>query len=150
MPRPPCCRRIEGKPPCPVFKPAGVPARKLASVIMNLDEFEAVRLADLEGLYQADAAARMNVSRPTFGRIIESAHRKIAEALVRGQALVIEGGPVVAADIGDAACPPCSHAWRGSGRCPHCDPGATRLQELLPPENENTVCPGRRRRCRRS
>jgi len=85
VPRPPCCRRIEGKPPCPVFKPAGVSARDLTSVTMTLDEFEAVRLADLEGLYQADAAEHMHVSRPTFGRIIESAHRKIAEVLVRGQ-----------------------------------------------------------------
>jgi predicted DNA-binding protein (UPF0251 family) len=59
---------------------------------MTLDEFEAIRLADLEGLYQEQAAGRMQVSRPTFGRIIESAHRKVAEALVQGRALVIRGG----------------------------------------------------------
>jgi len=61
---------------------------------MSLDEFEALRLADLEGLYQEQAALRMNVSRPTFGRIIDSAHRKVAEVLVHGKALRIEGGPV--------------------------------------------------------
>ncbi len=94
MPRPPCCRRIAGPPPAALFKPAGVPACDLATVNLTLDEFEAVRLADLEGLYQATAAERMGISRPTFGRIVESAHRKIAEALVHGRALVIEGGPV--------------------------------------------------------
>jgi predicted DNA-binding protein (UPF0251 family) len=68
--------------------------RDLDEVVMSLDEFEAMRLADLEGLYQEQAAARMNVSRPTFGRIIDSARRKVAEALVHGKALRIEGGPV--------------------------------------------------------
>jgi predicted DNA-binding protein (UPF0251 family) len=61
---------------------------------MTLDEFEAMRLADLDGLYQEQAAQQMNVSRPTFSRIIESAHRKMADALVHGKALHIEGGPV--------------------------------------------------------
>ena len=61
---------------------------------MTLDEFEAIRLADLEGLYQEQAAETMSVSRPTFSRIVESAHRKIADVLVHGKALRIEGGPV--------------------------------------------------------
>jgi len=61
---------------------------------MTLDEFEAMRLADLDGLYQEQAAEQMNVSRTTFSRIIDSAHRKTADALVHGKALRIEGGPV--------------------------------------------------------
>lgn len=61
---------------------------------MTLDEFEALRLADLDGLYQEKAAAEMNVSRPTFSRIIASARLKVADALVHGKALRIEGGPV--------------------------------------------------------
>ncbi len=61
---------------------------------MTLDEFEAMRLGDLEGLYQEAAAEQMKVSRPTFSRIIDSAHRKVADALVHGKALRIEGGPV--------------------------------------------------------
>ncbi len=61
---------------------------------MSLDEYEAIRLADLEGLYQEQAASRMNISRQTFGRIIESAHRKVADVLVNGKALKIEGGDV--------------------------------------------------------
>ena len=94
MPRPPCCRRIDGRPVAPVFKPAGVRWVELENVGMTLDEYEAIRLADLEGLYQQDAAERMEVSRATFGRILESAHRKLADVLVHGKALRIEGGPV--------------------------------------------------------
>jgi predicted DNA-binding protein (UPF0251 family) len=66
----------------------------LEEVVMTLDEFEAVRLADLDGLYHGRAAERMGVSRPTFSRIVESAHAKIADALVHGKALRMEGGPV--------------------------------------------------------
>lgn len=61
---------------------------------MTLDELEALRLADLDGLYQETAAARMGVSRQTFGNIIERAHRKVADALVNAKALRIEGGHV--------------------------------------------------------
>ncbi len=77
-----------------IFKPAGVPVRYLDEVVLSLDEFEALRLADFEGLYQEQAALRMEVSRPTFGRIIDIARRKVAEALVHGKALRIDGGPV--------------------------------------------------------
>jgi predicted DNA-binding protein (UPF0251 family) len=68
--------------------------RTLDEVVMTLDEFEAIRLADLDGLYQESAAAQMGVSRPTFSRIAAEAHRKVADALVHGKALRIEGGPV--------------------------------------------------------
>ncbi len=94
MARPFCCRKISGKPVAGVFKPAGIPARELDFLVLTLDEFEAMKLADLEGKYQEEAAQLMHISRPTFGRIIESAHRKVAEALVLGKALRIEGGPV--------------------------------------------------------
>lgn len=94
MPRPPCCRRISGKPIVSVFRPAGIPACRVDQIVVTLDEFEALRLADLESLYQEEAAVRMKVSRATFGRILESAHRKLADALVHGKALRIEGGPV--------------------------------------------------------
>jgi uncharacterized protein len=94
MPRPFCCRLIAGKPAASVFKPTGIPMPELEMVVMSLDEFEAIRLADLVGLYQEQAAEQMGVSRPTFSRIVESAHRKVADALVHGKALRIEGGPV--------------------------------------------------------
>ena len=94
MPRPCCPRRIAGRPVAVVFKPAGIPMREIEEVVLALDEFEAVRLADLDGRYQEEAAGLMNVSRPTFSRVIESAHRKLADVLVHGKALRIEGGPV--------------------------------------------------------
>lgn len=94
MPRPYCSRRVGGRPGAPVFKPQGVPLDDLDEIVMALDEFEAVRLADLDGLYQEEAARRMRVSRPTFNRIVEAARRKVADALVHGKALRIAGGPV--------------------------------------------------------
>ena len=69
-----------------------------------MDEFEAIRLADLEGLYQEDAADRMGISRQTFGRIVASAHAKVAEALVKGKALKIEGGAVAACGVKSSGC----------------------------------------------
>jgi predicted DNA-binding protein (UPF0251 family) len=94
LPRPFCCRRICGEPPAAVFKPAGIPLREIDQVVMTLDEFEAIRLADLAQLYQEKAAKQMGISRPTFSRIIDSAHRKLADALVHGKALLIDGGVV--------------------------------------------------------
>lgn len=80
-----------------MFKPAGIPGRMLDEVIITLDELESVRLADFEGLYQERAAELMGVSRPTFGRIVEAARRKIADALIHGKVLRIAGGPVAEA-----------------------------------------------------
>jgi len=94
MPRPPRCRRVAGKPGACVFKPAGVPACRLQWLDLTLDEFEAMRLADLDGLHQEEAAARMRVSRQTFGRIVENARRKVTQVLASGMALNIEGGTV--------------------------------------------------------
>jgi len=129
MPRPKHCRRICGMPARTYFKPAGVPLTALEEVVLELDELEALRLADLEGLYQEEAAERMKVSRPTFGRIIETARRKVAEALVAGKALRIEGGEVtmeILKVVRVFRCSDCSHSWElpyGGGRpaeCPAC------------------------------
>jgi len=97
MPRPQKCRRIAFQPGVVYFKPAGIPVRELEEISLTLDEMEAVRLADLEGLYQEDAAVRMNVSRQTFANILGSARRKIAETITQGKALKIGGGNI---DIG--------------------------------------------------
>lgn len=94
MPRPKCQRHVCGVPDKNYFKPRGIPSFELEEVVLNLDEYEAIRLADHEQLYQEEAAAQMNISRQTFGRIIESAHRKIADVLISGKALKIEGGEV--------------------------------------------------------
>lgn len=98
MSRPCRCRRIRCKPDANYFKPRGIPLDVLEEVKLTLDELEAVRLADLEGFYQEDAAKKMNISRQTFGNIIESAHKKIADVLLNAKALKIEGGTVKRAD----------------------------------------------------
>jgi predicted DNA-binding protein (UPF0251 family) len=120
VPRPQCCRRVAGPPLASIFKPAGVPVRQLEQVTLTLDELEAIRLADLEGLYQEQAAERMGVSRATFGRIATSAHRKVAEALVGGLALRIEGGSVRTYDPAPARCPRCRREFNGVSGCPRC------------------------------
>ena len=66
-----CCRTVTGVPACKIFKPAGMPALLLEEVVLSIDEFEAIRLADLEGLYHKQTAERMNIPRQTFGRIDE-------------------------------------------------------------------------------
>jgi predicted DNA-binding protein (UPF0251 family) len=78
-----------------VFKPAGIRARDIDWLTLPLDEFEALRLVDREGLDQDQAAGRMGVSRPTVTRLLGRARRKIARVLCEGMALAIEGGPVV-------------------------------------------------------
>jgi predicted DNA-binding protein (UPF0251 family) len=72
----------------------GVPLAHLEEVQLTLDELEALRLADLEGKYQEAAAEQMGISRSTFSRTVEAAHRKVAEALVLGKAIMIQGGPI--------------------------------------------------------
>ncbi|MBK1700609.1 DUF134 domain-containing protein [Thiococcus pfennigii] len=94
MPRPPLPRRIGQRPQATYYKPAGVPLHRLQEVVLALDELEALRLVDLEGLYQEAAAERMQISRPTLSRILAGARQKVAGALVLGQALRVEGGAV--------------------------------------------------------
>lgn len=94
MPRPHSCRRIAARPGATVYKPAGIRACELEWLTLGLDEFEALRLADRDGLHHEAAAAQMGISRATFGRIVESARRKVAEALSTGKALQIAGGNV--------------------------------------------------------
>lgn len=94
MPRPCCLRHIGFTPNIGFFRPVGVPACALEQVTLTLDEVEALRLADLDGLYQEQAAEQMEVSRPTFSRIVENARRKVADALIHGKALRLEGGAV--------------------------------------------------------
>ena len=92
MPRPQKLRRVCFIPGATYFKPAGIPLRFMEEICVSLEEAEAVRLKDLEGLDQEDSAARMNISRPTFQRVLASARQKIADALLNGKAIRIEGG----------------------------------------------------------
>ncbi len=92
MPRPRKCRNIGALPNTIYFKPKGVPMRRLREVILPLEGYEALRLADLQGLKQGEAAELMRVSRQTFGRILAEARRLVTEALVKGLALRIQVG----------------------------------------------------------
>lgn len=126
MARPKYPRNVCCSPEKIYFKPRGVPVSMLEEVILTVDELESLRLADFEGLYQEKAAEQMHVSRQTFGRIIESAHRKTADALINGKAIRIEGGVIKMAGTRKFKCYECSHEWElpfGTGRqdaCPAC------------------------------
>jgi predicted DNA-binding protein (UPF0251 family) len=126
MPRPKCCRQIGVMPEKRCFHPEGMSSPCLEEVLLTLDEYEAIRLADLEGLYQEQAASRMKISRQTFGRIIAAAHRKVADVLVNGKILKIEGGPVSIKAEEPVRCPRCRRASSLPGNkhneaiCPHC------------------------------
>ncbi|MCP4542233.1 MAG: DUF134 domain-containing protein [Chloroflexi bacterium] len=92
MPRPRKQRILTREPKPAIYKPAGVPLDRLRRVTLLHEEQEALRLADLEGLTQAEAAAHMGVSRSTFQRTVTRARRRVALALIEGHALQIEGG----------------------------------------------------------
>ena len=125
MARPLNRRQVDTLPSSTYFKPRGVPKSSLTVQVLTLDELEALRLADLEGLYHSAAAQSMDVSRQTFGRIIETAHRKVAQALVQGQALEIKGGEVKMT-ARKFTCYDCQHNWEvpyGTEKlqeCPSC------------------------------
>lgn len=94
MTRPKTLRLIDAIPTVKWFKPAGIKMGDLDEVSLTFDEIEAIRLADLESLYQEKVAERMGVSRQTVGRILVAARKKIAEALVNGKAIRLEGGQI--------------------------------------------------------
>jgi len=83
-------RCVRGVPGATFFKPRGIPMAMLEQAVLSLDEFEALRLADFESRYHEDAAVEMGISRATFGRVLSSARRKVADALVHGKAVVIQ------------------------------------------------------------
>jgi predicted DNA-binding protein (UPF0251 family) len=140
MSRPPIERSVAGVPRVTLFKPAGIPGRELERLQLAVDELEAMRLVDLEGLSHEQAAEVMGVSRQTVGRVLERGRAKVAEALVGGKAILIGGGQyrveprqllcrscgerwIDDAEGGPAAtCPTCGSAdvgvcWGPGGRC---------------------------------
>lgn len=129
MVRPRKPRRVCFLPGATYFKPRGISMRLLEEVRLSVDELEALRLKDLQGLEQEESAKEMGISRQTFQRIIEEAHRKVAETLVMGKALSIEGGDYELAPM-RLCCRGCGHRWEqlldGAApvACPRCEQAA--------------------------
>jgi predicted DNA-binding protein (UPF0251 family) len=157
MPRPVKERLVHRPPAFADFKPAGVRGRGLAVQPLALDEFEAIRLADYEGLEHAEAAGRMGISRSTFTRLIERARANVARFLVEGRRLQIEGGEVhfhgnllrcgacghlVEAELADA------EPTGAPGACPAC--GADELDDLAGGFGHGRCCRRRGRRAGRT
>ena len=133
MARPTKWRKIEHIPVIPYFVPAEEGVTEFSENILKLEELEAIRLKDLEGLEQAECAAKMEVSRPTFQRILLSAREKIADSLIHGKMIHIEGGNFTR-NICPIRCLECGEAWKdsyenlesiqqGNYVCPHCGSG---------------------------
>jgi predicted DNA-binding protein (UPF0251 family) len=92
MPRPKIPRFLQFKPDVYYFKPRGIPLRELEEVVLEHDELEALKLHEVDNLEQIQASEKMKISQPTFARILDRAHKKIAEAIIKGKAIRIETG----------------------------------------------------------
>ncbi len=145
MVRPRKCRRVWFEPGITYFKPRGVPLADLEEVSLTVDELEAIRFKDLEELEQKEAAEKMGISQPTFHRLLESARKKIADALVNGKAIKIHGGNYEMA-ARKFKCYNCGNEWEepyGTGRpakCPKCS--STNIHRA--PEDRGYARRGRR------
>jgi uncharacterized protein len=128
MARPRKDRIVAYNPDVSYFKPRGIPMVDLDEVLLTVDEREAIRLADLLGYSHEDAGERMGVSRATFGRIIQKARQQVADALINGKAINIEGGNYrLVMDRRLFLCQDCNSQWEApqqTGRpsqCPTCN-----------------------------
>jgi len=127
MPRPQSERIVHEPPIFSDFKPIGVRAQNLGRILLTLDEFEAFRLADQVGLSHAEAAEEMEISRSTFTRLIEKARKKIADFLIQGKLLSIEGGSIHFRN-NTFECQSCGHMFKTNmvntiTECPACHSG---------------------------
>ena len=127
MVRPQKERRVAFNPEISYFKPRGIPMFDLEEVCLTVDQREAIRLSDLLGLSHEEAGRNMGVSRATFGRIIQRAREAVADALINGKAINVEGGNYQLIDkVRTFRCSGCAHEWEeplGTGRpsnCPSC------------------------------
>jgi uncharacterized protein len=102
------------------YKPVGIPMRELQSVTLLYEEYEAIRLCDYLGLKQEEAAARMEISRPTLTRVYEKARRTVATAFAEGKAIIIEGGDYHTEGTWHR-CPRCRRAVAGTVENANCD-----------------------------
>jgi len=115
--RPKRKRCISFVPEITYFKPAGIPLRELQEEILTLDEVEALRLTDIEGLDQESAAKKMEVARITYLKIIHSAHKKVSKALIFGKSIQMKGGDIIMPNLdGTGPAGGGSRTGRGMGR----------------------------------
>ena len=128
MARPQKNRIVAFNPNVSYFKPRGIPLVELEEVGLTVDEREAIRLADLQSLSHEEAGKLMGVSRATFGRIVQKARLAVADALINGKAINIEGGNYrIVAPERHFTCDSCGNPWiepQGTGPpegCPECD-----------------------------
>ena len=124
MVRPKKDRLVGFNPKINYFKPRGIPVLDLEEVCLTIDERESIRLADLEDMSHELAGRQMGVSRATFGRIVQRARNIIADAIINGKAVRVEGGSYkMMEDIRRFQCQTCNHEWEepfGTGRPDHC------------------------------
>lgn len=140
MVRPKKYRFVSVEPEVLYFKPRGVPLVDLKEIVLNFEELEAVRLKDFKGLEQEECAENMKISRTTFHRIYGNAKKKIADFLLNGKALKIEGGSCII-NARMFMCIKCKNEWQqtyGKGRpekCPTC--GSFHIQSKYKILNKN-------------
>ena len=130
MARPTKWRKIENIPTVPCFIPSNTSAAAdLPKNILKLEELEAIRLKDLECLEQEECAEKMEVSRPTFQRILISAREKVADSLINGKMILIEGGDFTL-NICPVKCSNCGMEWKES------------VEKINEGETDDYTCPG--------
>lgn len=133
MPRPVKYRKIENLPEYTYFRPAGKKRCHTEEITIKIEEFEAMRLKDIEELNQEECAEKMNVSRQTFQNIIDSARKKVATALLEGKAIHISGGNYTRR-ICKFRCWNCGELYEAKfeedeKRCPHCSSADVKCED---------------------
>lgn len=115
MARPKLKRTIRCNPSAYYFKPRGIPMSELEEIILEDDEIESIRLADLQGLFHEDAALKMKVSRATFGRVLHSARNKIADSILNGKAIKLSESLKESKSISSRVCKGCGCKLKNTG-----------------------------------
>ena len=128
MARPTKFRRVEFFPEDDFFVPCGKPKCEIEEIVLKVEELEAMRLKDIEELNQEECAEKMEVSRPTFQRILLSAREKVADSLINGKMIRIEGGNFTL-NICPIQCKDCGKEWKDS------------FENLKAMKNGTYVCP---------